>query len=190
MQRSLVDRTIGSSSQITDQALEDDGYYVTDYEAKIASKSRPMAEVDLTLSVATISHGRHPWCVDDQPRNRPLLRGFDFESRGRHLRLFRRQTGRSGRLPASTTTKPPSAFSCSKTLGANARRYRRSADPARSVNIAVEDRRHLRFQRPGRSIRHGRSTTLDAVQTLLERRRRRPSTIEMQILGRLRSRRP
>lgn len=72
LQRSLVDRTIGSSSQITIKA-EDNGY-LSDYEAILSNIEANVPE--LTALSATIStSGTFVYDAATQPT---LLRGFDF----------------------------------------------------------------------------------------------------------------
>lgn len=74
LQRSLVDRTIGSSSQITIKA-EDDGY-LSDYASILSQIEANVPDVD-ALSATISTPGTLVLDASTQPT---LLRGFDFET--------------------------------------------------------------------------------------------------------------
>jgi lipoprotein-releasing system permease protein len=74
LQRSLVDRTIGSSSQITIKA-EDDGY-LADYETILSQIEADIPDIE--AASATIS--TPGTLVLDASTQPTLLRGFDFET--------------------------------------------------------------------------------------------------------------
>jgi lipoprotein-releasing system permease protein len=95
LQRSLVDRTIGSASQITVQPIET-GTYITDYEAKIA-QIETLGEDFEIVSPAINTAGS--LVVEDQSEP-TVLRGFDF-TRANSIYDFEGKLT-SGRLPASS----------------------------------------------------------------------------------------
>jgi lipoprotein-releasing system permease protein len=95
LQRSLVDRTIGSASQITVLPIET-GTYITDYEAKIA-QIETLGEDFEIVSPAINTAGS--LVVEDQSEP-TVLRGFDF-TRANSIYDFEGKLT-SGRLPASS----------------------------------------------------------------------------------------
>jgi lipoprotein-releasing system permease protein len=94
LQRSLVDRTIGSASQITVQPVET-GTYITDYEAKIA-QIETLGEDFEIVSPAINTAGSLVVADQSEPT---VLRGFDF-NRANSIYDFEGKLT-SGRLPSS-----------------------------------------------------------------------------------------